>query len=234
MAKLSPYQEIAIATLCQALLNDTDVRVRCLVAKGLGDIGSETAIPTLIQALNDKNPEVRQQVVQAISRICSPNLVSRLIDLIETRSDTIDIILKNLAERVKNEPLIDILENLQQSLKNMSEKPKVQMSFNAPVSGVAGNVEGDMIVNPTPKTPAENLQEIQQLLTQISQTYPTNTEAEKQIFITQVNEEIKTNSNLRSILITGGIELIKILCPPLGIPIEMGRKWLETAQEDSQ
>ena len=41
--------------------------------------------------------------------------------------------------------------------------------------------------------------------------------------------EIKKNSRLRSSLITGGIELIKILCPPLGIPIEMGKKWLETA-----
>ncbi|MEA5532626.1 HEAT repeat domain-containing protein [Crocosphaera sp. XPORK-15E] len=80
----------------------------------------------------------------------------------------------------------------------------------------------------------EAAQEIQKLLTQLSQTYPTNTEAEKQIFITQVNEEIKTNSNLRSILISGGIELIKILCPPLGIPIEMGRKWLETAQESNR
>jgi hypothetical protein len=29
----------------------------------------------------------------------------------------------------------------------------------------------------------------------------------------------------------GGIELIKILCPPLGIPIEMGRKWLDTARK---
>ena len=234
MAKLSPYQEMAIATLCQALLNDEDAGVRCRVAKALGEIGSETAIPTLLQAMNDTNPEVRQQVVQAISRICSPNLFSRLINLIENHSDILDIILKNLAERVNNEPLTDILKNLPQILKNMSEKPKVQMNFNAPVSGVAGNVEGDMIVNPTPKTPAEAAQEIQQLLTQLSQTYPTNTEAEKQIFAAQVEEEIKSNSRLRSILIEGGIELIKILCPPLGIPIEMGRRWLETARKENE
>ena len=231
MAKLSPYQEMAIATLCQALLNDQDVGVHCRVAKALGEVGSETAIPTLLQAMNDSDPEVRQQVVQAISCICSPNLFSRLINLIETHSDTLNIILKNLAERINNDPLTDILENLQQTLKNMPEKPKVQMNFNAPVSGVAGNVEGDMIVNPTPKTPAEAAQEIQQLLAQLSQTYPTNTETEKKIFVTQFDEEIKTNSRLRNMLIEGGIELIKILCPPLGIPIEMGRKWLETAKQ---
>ncbi|WP_190381841.1 hypothetical protein [Microcystis wesenbergii] len=42
------------------------------------------------------------------------------------------------------------------------------MNFNAPVTGVAGNVEGDMIVNPQPKTPAESAREIQDLLTQLS------------------------------------------------------------------
>jgi hypothetical protein len=108
------------------------------------------------------------------------------------------------------------------------------MNFNAPVSGVAGNVEGDMIVNPTPKTPAESAQEIQQLLAQLAQTYPTNTEAEKEVFLAQVDAEIKKNSRLRNILIAGGIELIKILCPPLGIPIEMGRKWLETAKSSAE
>jgi hypothetical protein len=93
--------------------------------------------------------------------------------------------------------------------------------------------QGDGIIHnyATPQNLTEAAQEIQQLLTQLSQTYPTNTEAEKQIFVQQVDEEIKTNSRLRSILIAGGIELIKILCPPLGIPIEMGRKWLEAAKQ---
>ncbi|MEM7726547.1 MAG: hypothetical protein AAF208_09260 [Cyanobacteria bacterium P01_A01_bin.45] len=41
---------------------------------------------------------------------------------------------------------------------------------------------------------------------------------------------MKTNSRVREILTSGEIELIKILCPPLGIPIEMDKKWLETAK----
>lgn len=32
-------------------------------------------------------------------------------------------------------------------------------------------------------------------------------------------------------LVTGGIELIKYTFPVAGVPIEMGRKWLETAQK---
>jgi len=91
--------------------------------------------------------------------------------------------------------------------------------------------QGDGIIHnyATPQNLAEAAQEIQQLISQLTQTYPTNTEVEKQTFVAQVDAEIKKNSRLRSILITGGIELIKILCPPLGIPIEMGKKWLETA-----
>ena len=61
----------------------------------------------------------------------------------------------------------------------------------------------------TPQNLTEAAREIQQLITQFSATYPTNTEAEKQIFVAQVEEEIKSNSRLRSILIAGGIELIK-------------------------
>ncbi len=91
--------------------------------------------------------------------------------------------------------------------------------------------QGDGIIHnyATPQNLAEAAQEIQQLISQLTQTYPTNTEVEKQTFVAQVDAEIQKNSRLRSILITGGIELIKILCPPLGIPIEMGKKWLETA-----
>jgi hypothetical protein len=90
--------------------------------------------------------------------------------------------------------------------------------------------QGDGIIHnyATPQNLAEAAQEIQQLISQLTQTYPTNTEIEKQTFVAQVDAEIKKNSRLRSILITGGIELIKVLCPPLGIPVEMGKKWLET------
>jgi hypothetical protein len=80
-------------------------------------------------------------------------------------------------------------------------------------------------------TSSEAAQEIQQLLAKLLQTYPTNTKAEKQIFVAQVDEQIKNDSRLRSILMAGVIKLIKVLCPPLRIPIEMGQKWLDTARK---
>jgi hypothetical protein len=118
----------------------------------------------------------------------------------------------------------------------MSDTPKYDLR-GANIANFAETVQGEQKAvqhnYATQQNLTEAAQEIQQLLAQLSQTYPTNTETEKQIFVAQVDEEIKSNSRLRSILIAGGIELIKILCPPLGIPIEMGRKWLETAQSIS-
>ena len=116
----------------------------------------------------------------------------------------------------------------------MTETPKYDFR-GANIGNFAETVQGDQKTVQHNYAQTQNLteaaQEIQQLLTQLSLTYPTQTEVEKQIFVDQVDQEIKINSRLRSLLIAGGIELIKILCPPLGIPIEMGRKWLETATE---
>ena len=77
---------------------------------------------------------------------------------------------------------------------------------------------------------AEAAKEIQHLLNQLAQNNPANTDYENQIIVNKFNEEVKTNSRVRDVLLAGGIELLKVLCPPLGIPIEMGKKWLETAE----
>ena len=123
-----------------------------------------------------------------------------------------------------------LISNLQ-SFNPMSETPKYDLR-GANIANFADTVRGDQKAvqhnYATPQNLAEAAQEIQQLISQLTQTYPTNTEIEKQTFVAQVDAEIKKNSRLRSILIPGGIELIKVLCPPLGIPVEMGKKWLET------
>ncbi|MEG3435999.1 hypothetical protein V0288_02610 [Pannus brasiliensis CCIBt3594] len=117
----------------------------------------------------------------------------------------------------------------------MSDTPKYDLR-GANIGSFADTVQGDQKSvqhnYAPPQNLAESAREIQELLAQLSRTYPTDTDTEKEIFVAQVNEEVKKNSRLRSILLVGGIELLKILCPPLGIPIEMGRKWLETAREN--
>ncbi|MGB3654820.1 MAG: hypothetical protein WBA41_26940 [Rivularia sp. (in: cyanobacteria)] len=80
------------------------------------------------------------------------------------------------------------------------------------------------------KNITESAKEIQALLAPLQATYPTKSDYEKQVFVNKFREEIKTNFRVQKILIAGGNELIEIVCQPLGIPIEMGKKWLETAK----
>jgi HEAT repeats len=57
----------------------------------------------------------------------------------------------------------------------MSDQPKVQMTFNAPVYGVAGNVEGDQIINAPNQNFDQLLADYKNFLTEIQQKYPTQT-----------------------------------------------------------
>jgi len=76
--------------------------------------------------------------------------------------------------------------------------------------------------------PEQNLPEaaaeIQQLLAQLQQTYPGDIGS-------AVQQEIKRNPNfrdrLRNAFREGGLETLKVLFAPLGIPIEFVRGWIE-------
>lgn len=188
----SDYLRIVIETFSKRLKH-SNAQMRMKAAQCLGNIGNESIIPLLCQALEEEsNLDVQFCIMDAIIAINNSTSQSAMS------------------------------ETPQGSKYNIVQPKNVQIVE-----------QGDGIIHnyATPQNLTEAAQEIQQLLAQLSQTYPTNTETEKQIFVTQVNEEIQTNSRLRNMLIEGGIELIKILCPPLGIPIEMGRKWLETAKQ---
>ena len=219
--KMGNESIIAIPGLLKAL-EDSDEYVRMSAAEALGKIGSETAIPGLLKALEDSNKDVRRKAAEALGNIGSETAIPLLCQALEAEND-LDVqssimdaivLINNLTSETP------MSENTQGSKYNIVQPQNVQIIE-----------QGDGIIHnyATPQNLAEAAQEIQQLISQITQTYSTNTEIEKQTFVAQVDAEIKKNSRLRSILIPGGIELIKVLCPPLGIPVEMGKKWLETA-----
>jgi len=181
-------------------------------------------IRTLAKRLfTDKNSIIRIKAAQSLAKLATEKAIPTLCQALEIEADL------NVSFAIMD--AIILISNLQSS-NPMSETSKYDLR-GANIANFADTVQGDQKAvqhnYATPQNLAEAAQEIQQLISQLTQTYPTNTEVEKQTFVAQVDAEIKKNSRLRSILITGGIELIKILCPPLGIPIEMGKKWLETA-----
>jgi hypothetical protein len=176
----------------------------------------------------DKNSIIRIKAAQSLAKLATEKVITTLCQALEMEAD--------LKVSFAIMDAIILINDLKSS-NPISETPKYDLR-GANIANFADTVQGDQKAvqhnYATPQNLAESAQEIQQLLSQLAQTYPTNTEAEKQIFLAQIDAEIKKNSRLRNILIAGGTELIKILCPPLGIPIEMGRKWLETAKSSQE
>lgn len=181
-------------------------------------------ISTLTQRLlTDTNPLIRAKAAQSLAKLGSEEVVTVLCQALESESAP------QVAFQIMDAIL---LVNQINSPETMTETPKYDFR-GANIGSFAETVQGDQKTIQHNYAPSQNLseaaQEIQQLLTQLSLNYPTDTEAEQQIFANQVEQQIQNNPRLRAMFIAGGIELIKLLCPPLGIPIEMGKKWLETA-----
>ncbi|MGB5961203.1 MAG: HEAT repeat domain-containing protein [Coleofasciculaceae cyanobacterium] len=82
---------------------------------------------------------------------------------------------------------------------------------------------------------AEAAKKIQSLLSQLAQTYSHTTESQQQTFIQKFIAQLESTPDLIKVILAGGIEWLKILCPPTGIPIEMSRSLYEAVQKrDSQ
>ena len=62
------------------------------------------------------------------------------------------------------------------SFHTMSDTPKVQMNFQAPVYGVAGNVEGDQVIHVPSQNAEVLLADFKQFLNDLQQKYPNATD----------------------------------------------------------
>ena len=92
---------------------------------------------------------------------------------------------------------------------------EVKMNFNAPVFGVAGNVQGDQIINSSEqkRNLAEAATEIQQLLQRLEQSYPVGTTSEKMLLAAEVMRQIDSNPSMHQRVLkalkAGGAEAFK-------------------------
>jgi hypothetical protein len=83
------------------------------------------------------------------------------------------------------------------------------------------------------KTLAEAAAEIQQLLQQLEQSYPTNTPLEKQVVVTEALKQIESNPPLKARVIAalkaGGVEALKELVdnPLINILVAVLEGWQE-------
>jgi hypothetical protein len=174
------------------------------------------SIEILCTALrHDPSPQIRALSAQTLVQIgMNREIANALQESLQKESD--DTVRKAIIQAISNYH------------KKMSDLPKVQMTFNAPVYGVAGNVEGDQIIN---TVEPETLADIKKILA----NYPkaTNTEA-AEIIDTEFTQIQSKNSqrwqkwmDIFSVAFAGGTESVKILAPAVGIPIEVMKRLYE-------
>lgn len=151
-------------------------------------------------------------------------LEEQYIEKMKLQGATLEIVQESLIfERQRNTHLLSMVEN-------MANKDKFTQNFNAQVGNVAGVNEGIQQTaqhNYAPEikqTPAESAKEMQDLLSQLQKSNPTDIK-------TVVKQRIKTDptfrQRLQNALKEGGVETLKVLFAPIGIPIEMVRGWVE-------
>lgn len=234
----------SVSILCKVLQENIDCFTTQDAAEALGEIGSEAAVPTLIEALSANDWGIWNSATIALGKCSVSGNLPTLMKIFKTSptSSRMMYAISAIQEKcgfynyeiqkssssqdfIESDPLVEIRDLLIQSLKAMSESPKTQFNFYAPVSGVASNVEGDLIVNSPAKSPAEAAAEIQELLQKLSESSPDMTEVELVKQAIQHNPTLK--ARLLAALKSGGTEALKVLLPFSSIPIEMLRGWIE-------
>lgn len=261
----------AINALLPAL-DDQEWLVRFDAVHWLAEIASKTSNKMLfyhlLTYLDDENGHVAGHTAYVLEQKGIPELLTNLTELLlklENRiyakiSPNILEVISAIQKRCEfynhqifNSPppeeenqsnlLVDTLNKLNTT---MSENPKVQMNFHAPITGssVAGSVEGDSIGTQNNYPTAQNIAEIetviQKLLEQIEQNKPTPVEAE--LMVNQavdnhpvlrdkqaIEQAIENNQNLkirlRRVVTAVGVETVKVIFAPAGILIEGVKAW---------
>lgn len=92
-----------VPLLISAMQVNNDRGFRWNAAKALGKLKDKRAVPSLIELINESNPEVREDVVEALGRIGDKRAVKPLLDMLQKEEE--DFI---LAEIVIAEGLIGI------------------------------------------------------------------------------------------------------------------------------
>jgi hypothetical protein len=138
---LADLEPQVIQILCQVLLHDPLPLVRQKAAETLGKMAAS-----------------RRTAINALTQVA----------ISDSDPDTRLSAILAVGEIYSRDRLVNQLTDI---LKTMSDQPKVQMNFNAPVTGVAGNVEGDFVIN-TEQNFDSLLTDFKQFIATLEQQHP--------------------------------------------------------------
>lgn len=126
-----------------------------------------------------------------------PNAAQTLIALGDLSQEATDILYVAIAEDPDESVRNAIIQAIRlcytpQSTQTMSDQPKIQMTFNAPVYGAAGNIEGNQIINVSDQNFDALLNDYKTFFNELRQKYPAQTpEAALQPIIDAEFQEIQ-------------------------------------------
>ena len=162
--------------------------------------------------LTDRNAAVRQEaaIVLGAIDIQQTKAISALCQAAQMDPDANVRRYAQLAlARIYGNPVY--LNQMTQLLQTMSDQPKVQMTFNAPVTGAAGNVEGDFNVNPlSPETAQELAQELDAVLEPLDADAADSTAPEAALQVLEKTPKLK--QRLMAAITAGSITAIEEFC----------------------
>lgn len=245
MTENSSYS-IVVTTLCKRLREEIEPEIRISIIRALQEIGNEDAIFSLTLALEDKNSNVRQAAIEAIksSQIVKVHFLSYLKELFQSK-ETIQSILQ---EESINDRVMKTLLAFERRLITMENNPKVQQNIYGNVGNNAGTVGGDFTVtgnfNFNDETSLTNIaQELEQIFDKIiSKNLVEAQESAKEAVnrfpaLTNPRAIELAGSNhptlqvrLQSAIAAMGIETVKVIFAPAGIPIEGIKAWRNPGQ----
>jgi HEAT repeat protein len=244
-------EKLRIEKAIPFILEDSKFTERVHIAKSLKQKSTIDVIRYWVKlALRDEDYTVRMDAANALSEINTIDVIriwSELADLVHTSlGDAAFKVMSSVQFDCKFYNY-DIAQSLPPKLSN--EHPNKQgmtsmttYNFDQRGAYIGVNVanEGSIInfvqyanqnIDFSKQDLAEAARKIEALLTQLGQTYPVTTEAQQQTFIQKFLERIESTPDLIKVFLAGGIEGLKILCPPAGIPIEIARSIYEAIQK---
>ena len=222
---------------------------RLRIIDDLRNTANENFLPTLLDALNDTEVSIRRHAafgIRDIGRCLDLDYLwqqqfQNPLEAIDSAIDTIQSRCGFYNYEIAQSPL-PVISCLQAENFNSPTRLAIIMTDKQPIikfdqrHATIGNnlaAEGSHVkIKQNVKNVTEqDRTELQALLIQLAKTYPITTETQKQTFIQKFLERIESTPDLVKVLLAGGIEGLKILCPPAGIPIEMSRGLLQAVQE---
>lgn len=234
--------------------------IRLAVAFALGRFGCQEAVPELIRMMDYTNlsehPDIQNisyNAAYALGQVKSDaaaKYLPKLFSLISSPSG------ENVLRAITgiqlncgfyNYEIVDLAKSETQKTEDfhlstqgltiMTDKqPIINFNQNNATIGVNyaaenSNIKFQQNINITEQDLAIAAQKIQAILNQLAQTYPTTTAIQKQDFIRKFLERIESTPDLIKVILAGGIEWVKALCPFAGIPIEMSRSIYEAVKK---